>query len=84
MKERKTWIEIGGAGIFRPEVVVPLLGEYIPVLAWGPGFDRLMMDYYQIKDLREMYSNDLTKLKKAAEEFSIIFSSKTSQQQEPK
>ena len=63
IEEKKTWIEIGGAGIFRPEVVVPLLGEYIPVLAWGPGFDRTLIDYYEIKDLREMYENDLTKLR---------------------
>ena len=62
--ERKVWIELGGAGIFRPEVVVPLLGENIPVLAWGPGFDRMIMDYYNIKDLREMYKNDLNKLRK--------------------
>jgi len=63
LKEKKVWIEIGGAGIFRPEVVIPLLGEYIPVLAWGPGFDRTLMDYYKIKDLREFYNNDLTKLR---------------------
>ncbi len=63
-EERKVWLELGGAGIFRPEVVVPLLGEYIPVLAWGPGFDRILMDYYNIKDMREMYKNDLTKLRK--------------------
>ena len=62
-KGKGVWIEIGGAGIFRPEVVVPLLGEYIPVLAWGPGFDRIIMDYYGIKDLREMYENDLKKLR---------------------
>jgi phenylalanyl-tRNA synthetase alpha chain len=57
------WMEVGGAGIFRPEVVVPLLGEYVPVLAWGPGFDRSIMEYYKIKDLRDMYQNDFTKLK---------------------
>jgi phenylalanyl-tRNA synthetase alpha subunit len=34
------WLELGGAGILRPEVVIPLLGKDIPVLAWGPGFDR--------------------------------------------
>lgn len=62
--EKKKWLELGGAGIFRPEVVVPLLGENIPVLAWGPGFDRMLMDYYEIKDLRELYKNDLTKLRK--------------------
>jgi len=58
-KEKKVWIEIGGAGIFRPEVIVPLLGKYVPVLAWGPGFDRIIMDYYKIQDLREMYANNL-------------------------
>jgi phenylalanyl-tRNA synthetase alpha chain len=62
--EKKVWLELGGAGIFRPEVVIPLLGEYIPVLAWGPGFDRAIMEYYEIKDLREMYKNDINKLRK--------------------
>lgn len=61
--ERKMWLELGGAGIFRPEVVVPLLGKWIPVLAWGPGFDRMIMDYYEIKDLRELYENNLVKLR---------------------
>ncbi|MBU1976102.1 MAG: phenylalanine--tRNA ligase subunit alpha [Nanoarchaeota archaeon] len=59
----KTWIEIGAAGIFRPEVVVPLLGKDIPVLAWGPGLDRQMMDYYQIRDIRELYKNDIKQLR---------------------
>lgn len=62
--EKKKWVELAGAGIFRPEVVIPLLGENIPVLAWGPGFDRIIMDYYGIKDLRELYKNDLTQLRK--------------------
>ena len=61
---KKVWFELGGAGIFRPEVTVPLLGEDIPVLAWGPGLDRILMDYYEIKDLRELYKNDLNQLRK--------------------
>lgn len=61
--EKKCWLELGGSGMFRPELTIPLLGEHIPVLAWGPGFDRTIMDYYGIKDLREMYKNDLTKLR---------------------
>jgi phenylalanyl-tRNA synthetase alpha chain len=60
----KKWLELGGAGIFRPEVVKPLLGKDIPVLAWGPGFGRLVMINYDIKDIRELYMNDLGKLKK--------------------
>ncbi|MBU4117011.1 MAG: phenylalanine--tRNA ligase subunit alpha [Nanoarchaeota archaeon] len=62
--EKKVWLELGGAGMLRPEVTIPLLGEHIPVLAWGPGFDRILMDYYKIKDLRELYKNDITKLRK--------------------
>lgn len=59
----KKWIELGGAGIFRPEVVVPLLGKDIPVLAWGPGFDRIILDYYRITDIRDLYRNDLKQLR---------------------
>lgn len=62
--EKKKWMELGGAGMFRPEITVPLLGENIPVLAWGLGFDRIIMDYYNIKDLRELYKNNLTQLRK--------------------
>ena len=62
--EKKVWLELGGAGIFRPEIAVPLLGKNIPILAWGQGFDRIIMDYYKIKDLRNLYKNDLTQLRK--------------------
>ena len=63
-EERKEWIEVLAAGIFRPEVTKPLLGKSIPVLAWGPGFDRMIMKFYGIKDLREVYKNDITQLRK--------------------
>src|SRR3989338_8813556 len=59
----KEWIELGGAGMFRPEVVIPLLGENIPVLAWGPGFDRIILDYYAITDIRDLYKNDLKQIR---------------------
>ncbi len=59
----KKWIELGGAGMFRPELIIPLLGKDIPVLAWGPGFDRIIMDYYKITDLRDLYRNDLKKIR---------------------
>ncbi len=62
--EKKVWLELGGAGVFRPEISIPLLGKKTPILAWGQGFDRIIMDYYEIKDLRELYKNDLTKLRK--------------------
>ncbi len=63
-EERKQWIEVFAAGIFRPEVTEPLLGKPIPVLAWGPGFDRMIMNVFGIKDIRELYKNDITQLRK--------------------
>ena len=64
---KNQWIEIGGCGIFRPEVTKPLLGFECPVLAWGIGMERIITNYYGIKDLREIYKNDLKDLKEAKE-----------------
>jgi len=61
--KHKKWVEFGGAGMFRPEVTIPIFGKHIPVLAWGPGFDRIIMEFFNIEDLREMYKNNLTKLR---------------------
>ncbi|MSS74206.1 phenylalanine--tRNA ligase subunit alpha [Candidatus Pacearchaeota archaeon] len=61
--ERQKWLELGGAGIFRPEVTEPLIGKEYKVLAWGQGFERIILDYYKIKDLRNMYSNDIQNLR---------------------
>jgi len=63
VEERKEWMEVFAAGIFRPEVTIPLLGSAIPVLAWGPGFDRLMMLAYKIDDMRKLYANDIKMLR---------------------
>jgi len=52
------WIELGGAGILRPEVCKPL-GVNVPVLAWGLGIDRLAMFNLEIADIRQLYSHDL-------------------------
>ncbi|MEM4662902.1 MAG: phenylalanine--tRNA ligase subunit alpha [Candidatus Diapherotrites archaeon] len=52
------WIEFGGAGLFRPEVVRPL-GIKCNVLAWGLGIDRLAMFKLGIDDMRELFSTDL-------------------------
>jgi len=63
-EEKQEWVELIAAGIFRPEVTEPLLGKPIPVLAWGPGFDRMIMKMFKIKDIRDMYKNNLTQLRK--------------------
>jgi len=49
--------------MLRPEVTIPLLGEHVPVLAWGPGIDRIIMKMFGIKDIRELYKNNLTQLR---------------------
>ena len=57
------WIELGGAGILRPEVVKPLTGKEISVLAWGIGIDRIAMFKLGIKDIRDLFSSDLGALR---------------------
>ena len=59
----KKWVELGGAGMFRPEVTIPMFGRHIPVLAWGQGFDRIITEFFGINDLRDVYKNDLNKLR---------------------
>ncbi|MFH1316113.1 MAG: phenylalanine--tRNA ligase subunit alpha [Candidatus Woesearchaeota archaeon] len=59
----KQWMELGGSGIFRPEVVEPIFGEPIPVLAWGLGIPRMIMDYYKLNDVRDLYKNDIKQLR---------------------
>jgi phenylalanyl-tRNA synthetase alpha chain len=65
VEEKGEWMELFGAGMFRPEVVKPLIGIDVPVLAWGPGFERLVMVSYGIDSIRQLYANDLGLLRKA-------------------
>lgn len=53
------WMEMGGAGIFRPEVTQPF-GCSAPVLAWGLGLERLAMAVYGITSIKELYQSDLS------------------------
>ncbi|MBI2175889.1 phenylalanine--tRNA ligase subunit alpha [Candidatus Woesearchaeota archaeon] len=59
------WMELGGAGIFRPEMVKPLTGSHIPVIAWGIGIDRVAMFKLGLNDIRELFSHDLNFLRNA-------------------
>jgi phenylalanyl-tRNA synthetase alpha chain len=52
------WMELGGAGMFRPEVTAPL-GVNVPVIAWGLGLDRMAMVALGIQDIRDLFSKDL-------------------------
>jgi len=57
------WMELGGSGIFRPEVTEPL-GIKEPVLAWGLGLERIAIMYLSLNDIRELYFSDLNWLRK--------------------
>jgi phenylalanyl-tRNA synthetase alpha chain len=58
------WMELGGAGVFRPEVTAPF-GVRYPVLAWGLGFERLAMLRWNLTDIRELYISDIDLLRKS-------------------
>jgi len=61
--EKNEWIELVGCGIFRPEMVKPLLGIEVPVLAWGMGMGRMISEYFNITDIRDLYRNDLKQIR---------------------
>jgi phenylalanyl-tRNA synthetase alpha chain len=58
------WMELGGAGVFRPEVTEPL-GVKEPVLAWGLGLERLGMLLWGLDDIRDIYVSDVDWLRKS-------------------
>jgi phenylalanyl-tRNA synthetase alpha chain len=63
-EKKKRWIELGGMGVFRPEVTIPL-GVENPVLAWGLGLDRLVMMRYDLNDIRDLFGANLGWLRTA-------------------
>jgi len=62
----EAWIELSGSGVFRPEVTIPL-GVRVPVLAWGPGIERLMLMRFSLDDMRDLYGTDLSWLRNRVE-----------------
>lgn len=55
---RLGWMELGGAGLFRSEVTLPL-GVTVPVIAWGLGLDRMAMVALGVHDIRELFTDNL-------------------------
>ncbi len=52
------WLELFGAGLFRPEVLY-MAGIDYPVGAWGFGVERLAAAFYGISDIRMLYTRDI-------------------------
>lgn len=54
------WLEMGGSGIFRPEVTYPWgIKNPTRVLAWGQGLERIAMLYFDRDDIRDLYINPI-------------------------
>jgi len=62
------WMELGGAGLFRPEVTNPL-GVDVPVIAWGLGLDRMAMVALGIHDIRDLFTSDLEAVRNMRRKF---------------
>ncbi|MGC8597685.1 MAG: phenylalanine--tRNA ligase subunit alpha [Thermocladium sp.] len=56
LHDKLGWIEVGGTGIFRPEVLEPLGIRESTVLAFGMGVDRLAMVVMGVGDIRDLLS----------------------------
>ncbi len=52
------WLELFGAGMFRPEVLW-IAGVDYPVGAWGFGVERLAAAFYEVSDIRKLYTKDV-------------------------
>lgn len=62
------WMELGGAGLFRSEVTIPL-GVTVPVIAWGLGLDRMAMVALGIQDIRDLFTSDLEAVRTMRRQF---------------
>jgi phenylalanyl-tRNA synthetase alpha chain len=62
------WMELGGAGLFRSEVTIPL-GVSVPVIAWGLGLDRMAMVALGIQDIRDLFTSDLEAVRTMRRQF---------------
>lgn len=64
LEQRREWVEMGGSGIFRPEVTLPL-GVSDRVLAWGLGLERLAMMIHNLKAIGDLYFATMPWLREA-------------------
>ncbi len=63
-ERRNEFVEMGGSGIFRPEVTIPL-GIHDRVLAWGLGLERLAMMLHDLEAIGDIYFASMPWLREA-------------------
>ncbi len=61
---RLGWVEFGGAGIFRPEVVMPMGIRDSKVLAFGWGVDRIAMLLLGLDDIRDLFTHSIGEIRR--------------------
>lgn len=64
LESRQDWVEMGGSGVFRPEVTRPA-GITDRVLAWGLGLERLAMFVHDVKSIGELFYATMPWLREA-------------------
>ena len=66
-KKLGSWLEMGGSGIFRPEVTYAWGIKYpVRVLAWGLGMERLAMVKLKREDIRDLYTSPVSWLREVS------------------
>ena len=66
-EELGAWLEMGGSGIFRPEVTYAWgIKHPVRVLAWGLGLERLAMLKLKREDIRELYQSNISWLREVS------------------
>ncbi|MHA1674768.1 MAG: phenylalanine--tRNA ligase subunit alpha [Promethearchaeota archaeon] len=66
-EELGAWLEMGGSGIFRPEVTSAWgIKDPVRVLAWGLGLERLAMLKLKREDIRDLYQSNLSWLREVS------------------
>lgn len=65
--EKHGWVEMGGSGIFRPEVTYAWgIKEPVRVLAWGLGLERLALLKLNRDDIRDLYDSPIDFLREVS------------------
>lgn len=66
-EELGAWLEMGGSGIFRPEVTYAWgIKHPVRVLAWGLGLERLAMLKLKRDDIRDLYQSKISWLREVS------------------